>query len=431
MISKVTGSDGNALRYNSTNSFRDENGEYINYSIYAGTVPSEGDLTIKVETSQAYFVTGVNNEDGEIRGLDASGYAKGETVNFDINLKTQAKKVSEVILKNGSEVIDKDSVSFKESGNSYSFVMPEHDVEISFETLDIPTTRIDVGIVNDSGKKLSELISNLGINDDRHVLSESYTGAQLDNGDLKTIEPLVGGQLNLSVNMMDKTYKIGVSYVKDDETKELGLTYSSSTMYNFESLPVDGVTKVIFTISENEPLAATIDNQTGLENLDVTYRVNGSVVKTLEGNVYNGDSLQIQINSEAPEGKGYVATVTNTETGAEISGYYGSYTIKSNFTITFKTINKYKVTVDDQVGRTNISWTLNGSTVYSLDSITEPNSKLRVTGYNYYYSFNYKLTIGDKVVEEGTAELNGYQATFTSKEHVVTGNVVLTITPVE
>ena len=257
-----------------------------------GTIPSEGDLTIKVETSQAYFVTKVDNEDGTISGLNASGYAKGATVNFNINLRSQAKEVSEVILKNGNEVIDKESVNFKGSGTSYSFVMPEHDVEISFETLDIPTTRIDVGIVNDSGKKLSELISNLGINDDRHVLSKSYTGAQLDNGDLETIEPLVGSQLNLSVNMKDKTYKIGVSYVKDGETKELGLTYSSGTTYNFASLPVDGVTKVIFTISENEPLTATIDNQTGLENLDVTYLVNGSEVETLEGNVYNGDSLQ-------------------------------------------------------------------------------------------------------------------------------------------
>ena len=432
LISKVTGSDGNALRYLSTTPGRDENGENINYSVYMGTIPSEGDLTIKVETSQAYFVTKVDNEDGTIDGLNASGYAKGATVSFDINLKSQAKKVSEVILKNGSEVIDKDSVSFRESGNSYSFVMPEHDVEISFETLDIPTTRIDVGIVNDSGKNLSELISNIRINDDRYVLSKSYTGAQLDNGDLKTIEPLVGSKLNLTVYMMDKTYKIGVSYVKDGETKELGM-HSSVTMYNFESLPVDGVTKVIFTISENEPLTATIDNQTGVENLDVTYRVNGSVVKTLEGNVFNGDSLQIQINTPAPEGKGYVATVTNTETGAEISGYYGSYTIKSNFTITFKIIDQYKVTVDNQVGgNTNISWTLNGSLVYSLDSITEPNSKLSVTVSN-YYSFKYKLEIGDKVVEEGTAERNsmyGYFS-FTSSEYTVDGNVVLTITPVE
>ena len=431
LISKVTGSDGNDLSYSYKTKIRDENGEYINYSIYTGTVPSEGDLTIKVETSQAYFVTSADNEDGTISGLNASGYAKGATVSFNINLSSGTKEVSEVILKNGDEVIDKESVSFKGSGTSYSFVMPEHDVEISFVTQDIPTTRIDVEIVNDSGKNLSELISNIGINDERHVLSKSYTGAQLDNDELKTIEPLVGSKLNLSVYMMDKTYKIGVSYVKDDETKELGLMYSSGTMYNFESLPVDGVTKVIFTISENEPLVATIDNQTGLENLDVTYLVNGREVEILEGNVYNGDSLQIQINSEAPEGKGYVATVTNTETGAEISDYYGSYTIKSNFTITFKIIDQYKVTVDDQVGRTNISWTLNGNSVYSLDSITEPNSKLKVTGYNYYYSFNYKLTIGDKVVEEGTAEFKQYQATFTSKEHVVTGNVVLTITPVE
>lgn len=435
LISKVTGSDGNALRYLSTTPGRDENGENINYSVYMGTIPSEGDLTIKVETSQAYFVTGVNNEDGTIDGLNASGYAKGATVSFDINLKSQAKEVSEVILKNGSEVIDKDSVSFiKESGTSYSFVMPEHDVEISFETLDIPKTKIDIEIVNDSGKKLSELISNLGINDDRHVLSESYTGAQLDNGDLKTIEPLVGGQLNLSAYMKDKTYKIGVSYVKDDETKELGLTYSSSTIYNFESLPVDGVTKVIFTISENEPLTATIDNQTGLENLDVTYRVNGSVVETLEGNVYNGDSLQIQINSEAPEGKGYVVTVTNTETGAEISDRYGSYTINSNFTITFKTIDQYKVTVDNQCSSyyTYVYWSLNGGYPTStLETITETNAKLSVSVTNRSESFNYKLSIAGKVVEEGTAELNGYQATFTSKEHVVTGNVVLTITPVE
>ena len=71
--------------------------------------------------------------------------------------------------------------------------------------------------------------------------------------------------------------------------------------------------------------------------------------------------------------------------------------------------------------------------VSSLDSITEPNSKLKVTFNNYNYSFNYKLTIGDEVVEGGTAEYNsmyGY-ASFTSSEHEVTGNVVLTITPVE
>lgn len=434
LISKVTGSDGNALSYYSTTPGRDENGEKINYSIYIGTIPSEGDLTIKVETSKAYFVTSAENEDGTIGGLNASGYAKGATVNFYINLNSQTKEVKEVILKNGDEVIDKESVSFKGSGTSYSFVMPEHDVEISFVTQEIPKTKINVEIVNDSGKTLSELISNIRINDDRHVLSESYTGAQLDNDELKTIEPFAGSQLNLSAYMMDKTYKIGVSYVKDGETKELGLMYSSGTMYNFASLPVDGVIKVIFTISENEPLVATIDNQTGLENLDVTYRVNGSEVETLEGSVYNGDSLQIQINSEAPEGKGYVATVTNTETGAEISGHNGSYTINSNFTITFKTIDQYKVTVDDQVGGyTYITWTLNGNRVNSLDSITEPDSKLSVTFTNYDYLFNYKLTIGGVVVEEGTAvrdSMYGY-ASFTSKEHVVTGNVVLTITPVE
>ena len=435
LISKVTGSDGNALSYYSTNTARDENGEYINYSIYTGTVPSEGDLTIKVETSEAYFVTSADSEDGTISGLNASGYAKGATVNFYINLKSQTKEVSEVILKNGSEVIDKDSVNFKESESSYSFVMPEHDVEISFDTQDIPKTTINVEIVNDSGKNLSELISNIRINDDRYVLSKSYSGAQLDSGDLKTIEPLVGSQLNLSAYMMNKTYKIGVSYVKDDETKELGLLYSSGTTYNFASLPVDGVTKVIFTISENEPLTATIDNQTGLENLDVTYRVNGSEVKTLEGNVYNGDSLQIQINSEAPEGKGYVATVTNTETGAEISGYNGSYTINSNFTITFKIIDQYKVTVDNRCSSyTYVRWSLNG--VYqtsTFETITETNAKLSVSVMNYSESFNYELSIAGEVVEEGTAEFNTmqYQATFNSTEHVVTGNVVLTITPVK
>lgn len=436
LISKVTGSDGNDLSYYSTTPGRDENGKNINYSVYMGTIPSEGDLTIKVETSEAYFVTSAENEDGTIDGLNASGYAKGATVNFNINLNSGTKEVSEVILKNGSEVIDKDSVSFKESGNSYSFVMPEHDVEISFVTQDIPTTKIDVEIVNDSDKKLSELISNIRINDDRYVLSKSYTGAQLDNGDLKTIEPLVGSQLNLSVYMMDKTYKIGVSYGKDGENKELGLMHSSGTTYNFASLPVDGVTKVIFTISENEPLTATIDNQTGLENLNVTYRVNGSEVETLEGNVYNGDSLQIQINSKAPEGKGYVATVTNTETGAEISSdYYGSYTINSNFTITFKIIDQYKVTVDNQCSSyTYVGWSLNGGyQTTTLETITETNAKLRVSVMNYSESFIYELSIAGKVVEEGTAEFNTmqHQATFNSTEHVVTGNVVLTITPVK
>ena len=52
---------------------------------------------------------------------------------------------------------------------------------------------------------------------------------------------------------------------------------------------------------------------------------------------------------------------------------------------------------------------------------------------NYSESFNYELSIAGEVVEEGTAEFNTmqYQATFNSAEHVVTGNVVLTITPVK
>ena len=103
LISKVTGSDGNALSYYSTTPGRDENGENINYSIYIGTIPSEGDLTIKVETSKAYFATSAENEDGTIGGLNASGYAKGATVNFYINLNSQTKEVKEVILKNGDE----------------------------------------------------------------------------------------------------------------------------------------------------------------------------------------------------------------------------------------------------------------------------------------------------------------------------------------
>lgn len=400
------------------------------------TMPNEGSLNVTFNTQKAYTVSYEQNSDYRV-SLSGSGntFAEGSKVSFSVYVNNQAKRVKGVTV---TDETGQNKVEVSSGAGGYSFVMPAYDVKINVELENIPSKNITVQLVNSTGETTLDAIVNsvsVGTRTGSLVNFSSYnpepTVTLEDMLEGVNASLLEGSVLNLSFGV-SSGYSVSVNLVNEKEEKTpVSLTVSqngSSLMYYANNLTAPSDLETIeVEISKAEPVTITV---VGGEGLEYTLISNGEQHKTETVELDFMASFTFEVTSEAGEGHAYVYEVTKADGSEVTADRYGNYSATENLTITIKKIKTYTYTIDNQTDVTVYAATLTTAGTYNSYSagalFTEP-----VTIGSYSFSFsspvNFELKVGDEVVASGSGQASYYgYVTFE-----VTGNVVLTITPVE
>ena len=400
------------------------------------TMPNEGSLNVTFNTQKAYKVSYEQSSDYRV-SLSGSGntFTEGSKVSFSVYVNNQAKRVKDVTV---TDEKGQNKVEVSSGAGGYSFVMPAYDVKINVDLEDIPTKNITVRLVNSTGETTLDAIVNSVsvstrtgplVNFSSYNPQPTVTLEDMLEGVNATL--LEGSVLNLSFGVSGG-YSVSVNLVnKEGEKTPVSLTASqngSSLMYYANNLTVPSDLETIeIEISKAEPVTITV---VGGEGVEYTLISNGEQHKTETVELDFMASFTFEVTSEAGEGHAYVYKVTKVD-GTEVTAdRYGNYSATEDLTITIEKVHAYTFTVDNQ---TNIAinyttlTTQDYMSTYSAGALfTEP-----VTIGSYSFSFaspvNFELKVGDKVVASGSGQ-NYYYAYVTFE---ITGNVVLTVTPVE
>ena len=401
------------------------------------TMPNEGALNVTFNTQKAYKVSYEQSSDYSVSlPNNINTFAEGSTVSFNVRVNNPAKRVAGVTV---TDLEGANEVKVASSMDGYSFTMPAYDVKINVELDDIPSKDITVRLVNSTGETTLDAIVN-------SVSVRTRTGSLVNFSSYNpqptvTLEDMLegvnaslleGSVLDLSFGV-SSGYSVSVNLVNEKgEKTPVSLTVSqagSSLMYYANNLTAPSDLETIeIEISKAEPITITV---VGGEGLEYTLTSNGEQHKTETVELDFMASFTFEVTSEADEGYAYVYKVTKAD-GSEVTAdrYSGNYTASEDLTITIEKVEAYTFTVDNQTDITITYATLttqdNMLTYRAGALFTEP-----VTIGSYYFSFaspvNFELKVGDKVVASGSGQASYYG----NVNFEVTGNVVLTITPVK
>lgn len=400
------------------------------------TMPNEGDLKVSFKTQKAYTVSYEQNSDYRV-SLSGSGntFAEGSKVNFNVYVNNQAKRVKDVTV---TDETGQNKVEVSSSGaGGYSFVMPAYDVKINVDLEDLPSKNITVRLVNSTGETTLDAIVNSVsvstrtgplVNFSSYNPQPTVTLEDMLEGVNATL--LEGSVLNLSFGVSGG-YSVSVNLVnKEGEKTPVSLTASqngSSLMYYANNLTAPSDLETIeIEISKAEPVTITV---VGGEGVEYTLISNGEQHKTETVELDFMASFTFEVTSEAGEGHAYVYKVTKVD-GTEVTAdRYGNYSATEDLTITIEKIKAYTYILDNQTDVTVYSTTLSTADYKSYSAGTLFTEPVTISSYSFSFGspVNFELKVGDKVVASGTGQSSYYErVTFE-----ITGNVVLTITPVE
>ena len=400
------------------------------------TMPNEGDLKVSFKTQKAYTVSYEQNSDYRV-SLSGSGntFAEGSKVSFNVYVNNQAKRVKDVTV---TDETGQNKVEVSSSEGGYSFVMPAYDVKINVELENIPTKPITVKLINSSGEEsLDSIVSQVSVSTTAGPIINFSPYNPTPEVTLDDMLAGVKGSLlegsSLYITFgVSSGYKVTANFVNGEGEKspinfEVSLNGTDLRYYANDIAAPDDLDTLVIEVSKAEPVTITVE---GGEGLDFTLTSNGETFSTETMELEFMASFTFEVTSEAENGYAYVYKVTKAD-GSEVTAdrNSGNYTASEDLTITIEKIKAYTYILDNQTDVTVYSTTLSTADYKSYSAgtlFTEP-----VTISNYSFSFgspvNFELKVGDEVVASGSGQ-NYYYGNVTFE---VTGNVVLTITPVE
>lgn len=407
--------------------------DYLKYYVQV-TMPNEGALNVTFKTQKAYKVSYEQNNDYSVSlPNNINTFVEGSSVGFNVSVRNQAKRVKGVTV---TDETGENEIEVSSSMGGYSFIMPAYDVKINVVLEDLPSKDITVKLVNSTGEEsLDSIVNQVTIQDPKSgylVNFSSYnpqptvTLDEMLEGVKKSL--LEGSSLNMSIGV-SSGYKVTVNFLNVEGVKtripfEVSSTNNGLTYYANNIASPDDFDTLEIEISKAEPVTVTIE---GGEGLEYTLTSNGVTFNTETIELDFMASFTFEVTSEAEGDYAYVYKVTKAD-GSEVTAGYNGYSATEDLTITIEKIKAYTFTIDNQADvMVYSSYLYTSDATYSAGALfTE-----RVTVGSYYFSFSspvdFELKVGDKVVASGTGQsyYSGY-ATFE-----ITGNVVLTITPVE
>ena len=398
------------------------------------TMPNEGALNVTFKTQKAYKVSYEQNNDYSVSlPNNINTFAEGSSVSFNVSVRNQAKRVVDVTV---TDEAGENEIEVSSGMGGYSFIMPAYDVKINVVLEDIPSKDITVKLVNSTGEEsLDSIVNQVTIQDPKSGYLVNYSSynpqptvtlAEMLEGVKKSL--LEGSSLNMSIGV-SSGYKVTANFLNVEGVRtripfEVSSTYNGLTYYANNIASPDDFDTLEIEISKAEPVTVTIE---GGEGLEYTLTSNGVTFNTETIELDFMASFTFEVTSEAEGDYTYVYKVTKAD-GSEVTAGYNGYSATEDLTITIEKIKAYTFTIDNQADvMVYNSYLYTSDATYSAGALFTES----VTVGSYYFSFsspvNFELKVGDDVVASGTGQsyYSGY-ATFE-----ITGNVVLTVTPVE
>ena len=409
------------------------------------TMPNEGDLKVSFKTQKAYTVSYEQNSDYRVSlSGSANTFAEGSKVSFNVYVNNQAKRVKDVTV---TDETGQNKVEVSSSEDGYSFVMPAYDVKINVELENIPTKPITVKLINSSGEEsLDSIVSQVSVSTTAGPIINISPYNPTPEVTLDDMLAGVKGSLlegsSLNINFgVSSGYKVTANFVNGENEKTSipfqVSSYGNSLMYYANGIAApDDLDTLEIEVSKAEPVTITVE---GGEGLEYTLTSNGKTFSTETMELDFMASFTFEVTSNAEEGFAYVYKVTKADgSPVEPDRNTGSYNATEDLTITIEKVVGSKVSViNNMPSSTYLSvYFYVGTSTFDYNNIlTDKTSDcyFYVSTSSYGVSFAYTLSVGGEIIDEGIAEWNtsSYSAYYQSVKFKATGNVVLTIDPVE
>ncbi|MCQ3034623.1 MAG: hypothetical protein MJ248_00105 [Bacilli bacterium] len=390
---------------------------------YAFTCPSTN-FTIEFVTSVVYSVsydtsvTGGSMSFTNAAGYSGSQFAPGTRVNINISVSA-GYTLNSLSARGHSEL-----VISKDSDTTAHFTMPAYDVVI------VPSYTRSSGITLEV-RYTDERISSASISGYSYPDNYEVSG----NGNSTTFP--TGVSLSLSVTVAQVYSNLDAYarvYLSNGTYTEYKSTYFSeySMQYSFQSVDIkSNMTYVEFYLAPKAALPVTVNVQSGVT---VSYTVDGSVVSTLEGNLFENSTFLVEVTSEVPSG--YVAKVsakamTSYGYETELSNYGYGFNVPSGATSVTVTVSvveaySYRVVNPNYIGSVYV-YGPGYSTISTLNDgyITTDISTISICFYGSYDPCHFTVTCGGTIVKDEDVDSYGSISYF---DVDVTGDIVITIT---
>lgn len=404
------------------------------------TMPNEGDLKVSFKTQKAYTVSYEQNSDYRV-SLSGSGntFAEGSKVSFSVYVNNQAKRVKGVTV---TDETGQNKVEVSSGAGGYSFVMPAYDVNINVVLEDIPTRDITVKLINNTGEEsLDSIVNQVSVSTNTGPIvnfpEASYypeanvTLEEMLDGVTKSL--LEGSKISISFGV-SSGYQVKANFVNAEGEKtpvSFGVTsLTNGLMYNARDIvSPDDLPTLEIEVSKAEPVTITVE---GGEGLEYTLTSNDEKFNTETIEIDFMALFTFEVTSQAEEGYAYIYKVTKTD-GSEVTAdsNSGNYTASEDLTITIEKVQAYTFTIDNQAGVQVYSAELASYRpsyqTYTSGALFTDSVQIDYMYFSFSAPVNFELSVGNEVVATGTG--NSYYTVYQSFQ--VTGNVVLTITPVE
>ena len=402
------------------------------------TMPDEGDLKVSFNTQKAYKVSYEQSSDYSVSlPNNINTFAEGSTVSFNVRVNNSAKRIFDVTV---TDLDGANEVEVATSMDGYSFTMPAYDVKINVVLEDIPTKDITVKLINNTGEEsLDSIVNQVNIQDPKsgYLVNFSSYNPQptvtlddmLQGFSAKALE---GNPLNLSFGVSAE-YNVALNFINETGEKtpvslEVSLN-GANLMYSANNVSVStDLDSIEIEISKAEPVTITVE---GGEGLDFTVTSNGETFSTETMEIDFMASFTFEVTSKAEEGYAYIYKVTKADGSEVTADSYGNYTASEDLTITIEKVQAYTFTIDNQAGvqvyNAELTSYRPSYQTYKSGALFTDSVQIDYMYFSFSAPVNFELSVGDEVVATGTG--NSYYTVYQSFQ--VTGNVVLTITPVE
>ena len=371
--------------------------EEVDYTCFRFYMPGE-DLELEFEVTKLTKISYEESENYTISGLDEFELP-GETVSFSIN-KAKGIKIDSVSLSDGTEV------TYNESSDRYSFVVPNEDVSLIVETSAVDLVTITI---NKPTEGYSGSISVQG-----DVSGYLSSGAEVE----------VGEKISFSLNSYSFSYGYsleGVYIITNNETIALenvayyGYEYEFSAPSTDFTLDIRLNKETMNTITVNEVSegyseisSVTCYDNTEYESISSntydTYEFEMIGTNTCELTIRLKDSEIYEITEEGIEvktssGENVEFTLTSTSNYYEVTFDLNNEDIIVNINV--NKLEVYFVSEDPSNSLDVLIWNENDTTIYSDDPLKVGDTvKIMVSldSYSDFTANTFKATITN---EEG------------------------------
>lgn len=402
----------------------------------AGFSMPEGNVTLSLTNISTLYTVTIENSDTEGASISlnsTSGFAKGDTVNFNVVVPDKTYALKSLIATYGDKTetwtVDNKKFTLNGTGSSGSFTMVDGNVSIKPVFEKVQT--VDVAVTADTGVTFSFRTSV-----SQATVGEAGTQKLLPNDQISissVATPSTDSAKYVQIQVTDSNNKV-TNY--DPVYLSIG---GDSINYNYSaSFAVTGedgatVKAIKFALVDRAAIKTTVKNDTKAK---LKFTINGKEAADLSG-LKQYDQLVISFDETTFEkGYAYSYTLKNEKGETVTTNGTDTYLLSTNSPLTLEVSQRkaYSTTVNfDPAGSdtSNVYWslTIDGNYMSNLPKNIDDGSKVSISSISIYskdfdqYSWTLEVKVGDKTYNTDKNKILSTPLTFT-----VDGDVVFNFT---